>query len=150
MTESVARAWFHQGQQAKRAVIAAAQTTYETELSDCLQLLPDGADVATWPQILAMSKLARSEGYLENDNGAPQSTKYEAGLRAALKDFGRRLNIGTADNKLKWKGKTVRAYSLRNHKNWSGAVDTDRIRQQLDTLDNLGFGSALAGGTMIK
>jgi hypothetical protein len=97
-----------------------------------------------------MSKLARSEGYLENDNGATQSTKYEAGLRAALKDFGRRLNIGTADNKLKWKGKPVRAYSLRNHKNWSGAVDTDRIRQQLDTLDNLGFGSALAGGTMIK
>jgi hypothetical protein len=126
---------------AKRAVISAAQTTYETELSDCLQLLPDGIDVATFPQVVAMCEQARREGYLENDNKAMCSAKYKIGLRAALQDFGRRLDIGTTENKLKWKGKPVRAYSLRNHKNWSGNVDTARIRQQLDALDYLGYGS---------
>ena len=142
---------------AKRAVISAAQTTYETELSDCLQLLPDGIDVATFPQVVAMCEQARREGYLENDNKAMCSAKYKIGLRAALQDFGRRLDIGTTENKLKWKGKPVRAYSLRNHKNWSGNVDTARIRQQLDALDYLGYGSdsndalsAFVGRTAVK
>jgi len=114
---------------AKEAMITETQTSCETLILDSLELLPAGVDLATWKQVQSLTLSAQASGISEVEVHDRPSA-----LRKALNGIAETLSTGTKDNKIRWNGKPVRVYVLRNKNDWRGKVDTDVVRKQLDML----------------